>query len=463
MSRYARRGGLTSRCSYLLKPVFQVVLVGSLLVLSNRPVSASGRVGRWMSRVSEVACQLHGGTLCVSGAISRTEIGTSMARYSLDVAVGPGATIGIHRIVTERVPWVPVHSPTAVFMVHGDIWDFNAAFASSIGSAVVPEEHSLAVYLAQHGIDVWGIDLRWTNVPEGTSDLSFMSDWNFNTDTADVAIGLSIARAVRLLTGGGFAKIHLLGWSRSAQLGYMYLARESQLPSWARQVKGFIPVDVYLKTDDEDLRQAACQRYTSLKALLDSGVSHLDTGVLVRTLGELLQNAPGDPSPIFAGLSNRQAALLFGEATSLLFAPDPAPAPWYHFSGGTFDTSGLPAGLTFTDEAYYAEYLQGAAPYQPLNIGVETEALICDDLDLPHDDHLGAIDVPLLYVNAAGGFSHLGLYTTTLTASTDITSLEVSLLPPGQAGSDFGHADLFVSNDADILIWNGILDWLLIH
>lgn len=79
------------------------------------------------------------------------------------------------------------------------------------------------------------------------------------------------------------------------------------------------------------------------------------------------------------------------------------------------------------------------------------------------DDHLNRIAVPILYVGSAGGAGLLGYYTTTLTASKDITKFTVQFFPDDQQALDFGHADLFMARDAETLVWRPILDWIVAH
>ena len=69
-------------------------------------------------------------------------------------------------VVKETAPNRPVHARQALFLTHGDIWPFRAAFLTGA--------HPLPVFLAQNGVDVWGIDFRSTLVPATVTDLSFM-------------------------------------------------------------------------------------------------------------------------------------------------------------------------------------------------------------------------------------------------------------------------------------------------
>jgi hypothetical protein len=72
----------------------------------------------------------------------------------------------------------------------------NAAFVGGD----TPSE-SVAVYLASMGMDVWGIDLDWTLVPSGTTDLSFMQGWGLQRDIDEVEEAMEFARLTRGASG----------------------------------------------------------------------------------------------------------------------------------------------------------------------------------------------------------------------------------------------------------------------
>jgi hypothetical protein len=392
-------------------------------------------------------------------AIQRRAITAHVAEYSFTVRVGSGPydRIGVHRVVKEIAPNVPIHTGKAVFMAHGDIWGFDGAFLSSAASPAVPDARALPAFLAENGVDVWGIDFRWTLVPAGTTDFTFLQSWGMEQDARDLGVALGVARVTRALTGSGLGKLVLLGWSRGGQTGYAYLNAETQLPPALRQVKGFIPVDIYLKTDDAGLRQAACDRVTAAQGAPPES----QNGVLFQTLGALAQAAPDQPTPIplLAGLTNRQAALFAGALTFQFVQPVPS----YHFTAGTFDANGLPTGLLYTDPAAFFDFERGAAPFEPNKVVVDGDTATCDQTDVPFDDHLAQIKVPVLYVGAGGGFGEFGLYTTTLLGSTDVTTHIVHKVPAAQRLFDYGHADLFLAGDAQTQVWQPILSWVQAH
>ncbi len=400
-------------------------------------------------------------------------------RYRLRVGSGEHDVITVHRVVREDRPGRPSRAARAVFMVHGDGWGFEAAFLSSIGSAFVPPEQSLAAYLAQEGVDVWGIDLRWAGVPADTRNFLFMRSWTLETHASDVGVGLGFARLMRLAGGNLAGSMHLLGWSRGAVVGYAYLNQEARLPKVLRNVDGFIPVDMAVRFSPQDAeqRQWACERYAALsearqEGQLEGGLLGPAPGVMLQAIGQLAALVPNAPSPLVLDdifgpgtgrPSNRKLAVVAAGATSVLFAPLNPVVPAYHLMGSTPDTLGLPEQLSFTQEGYMFEFGQRAAPYQSINEVVETEAWACGDIDVPYDDRLHEVKVPVLYVGAAGGVGRYGEHSVSLLGSRDVTIHIAGTRPAPERAADYGHADLFLADDARARVWKPMLQWIRAH
>ncbi|MFT3775862.1 MAG: hypothetical protein QM820_61745 [Minicystis sp.] len=396
---------------------------------------------------------------CTLSGFTRRAITFSVAEYSMKLKVGPGPYdfIGLHRVVHEWSPGRPTRTDHAVMMAHGDLWGFDAAFLAG-------GPDSLPVYLAEHGVDVWGIDFGWSLVPPTETDTSFMAHWGVDHDIADLRTALGVARAVRNDTLHDNRRFTLLGWSRGGQIGYGYLSEEARRPLLARHVGGYIPVDIYLKTDDESLRALACSRLADRQAQLDAAVYADPTGNLVATLGNLAANLPDDPSPLNPALSNYQMGLVVGAATFTLQGGK-EPTPFYHWTGGVFDEYGIPKDLAYTDARRLLDLESAAAPYQPVQLFADAEASTCDDprVDVGFDDYLDAVTVPVLYVGADGGFGDYGLYTLHLLGSSDVSTHIVDLLPPEARIAEIGHADIFLGEQAETLFWDPILGWLQSH
>jgi pimeloyl-ACP methyl ester carboxylesterase len=345
---------------------------------------------------------------CTVSNFTRTVVDSAAAiyEYTADVAIGAGTNnvMRVHRVVREASQYTPAVSSDAVMLVHGDLWPFGAAFGDS----------GFARYLAVNGVDVWGVDLRWTQVtsiPNG--DSSFMANWGMAQQSDDLGIALSIARWNRSSTGSSIAPMSLLGWSRGGQLGYAYLDKETLVPVQQRHASRFIPVDVYLRTMPNSAeRTAACNRLADLTAqyATDEYYSILGPGsplgAFVAGAGVAAIQSPNMPSSLNPNWTNRDFALIVGEATYWLQGANPV-TPTYHFTGGTFDsTTGLPNGLTYTLESDWLDFMTKAAPYQPIQMMIDAERAGCANGTSTIDTHFGNITVPVLYVGADGGFGY---------------------------------------------------------
>jgi hypothetical protein len=94
---------------------------------------------------------------------------------------------------------------------------------------------------------------------------------------------------------------------------------------------------------------------------------------------------------------------------------------------------------------------------------LEQDALLAGIGDSPYDDNLSRIEIPVLYVGAAGAAGEYGLYILDLLGSQDKQACIVRLLDPGYEAADFGHFDLLLAVNAVDLAWNPILNWLKTH
>lgn len=424
----------------------RIVALALLLALAAMPALAGEAAFRGLLNraVDQAAAVMDLGTL-KSLAPDRSVIAGDVAHYRFRLRVGPGEReeIRLHRVVREQAPYLPIRSSRAVFLVHGAAWGFEPSFLG------------LSVFLAENDVDVWGIDLRWTLVPEDTADRSFMAGWGLGTDVGDVDAALAVARAVRLATGSGLSKLVLLGWSRGGQIAYAQASAETERPPFLRHVRGIVPVDIHFKTDDETVRQAACASYAAIRALIDDGFFVSGFSVLAE-IGDLAATAPDDPSPFFPLVGNADFAELIGAEAALS-----GPFPFLHSVGGVIDPETFATELLYTRPARWFAFLSAVSPYQPLRIDLEGALLVCDELDSPLDDHLAEVTVPLLFIGAAGGYGEVGLYSTTLVGSSDVTTLMVS--QASDPVEDYGHSDLFLADGAEALVWQPILDWIASH
>jgi len=401
------------------------------------------------------------GTITHSG---RTVLQDDIVHYRFDVVVGPGKfdVIRLHRVVKERMPRHPVRTVDGVLLLPGAPNFFEAIFMAPLISSVPAWDRSIVVFLAENNIDVWGMDYGWALVAAETTDFNFMKGWGVAKDAQHAEIALSLARQIRGITDQDFGPLHLLGFSYGTYVAYSVAGEETQWPHFLRNVKGIIPVDCPRRSADASVRAYYCSDIVQYRDMLKAGVYSDDSGLFLKQLSDLALSAPGDPSPNIPGLTNYQAALFLGTSTWLL---DGDPIFWHFVAGAGaefLDPFWIPSDLQYTEARLWLDLLQAVPPHLPVQADVDTDAVDCGNAVLPwFDAHLGEIAVPILYVGARGGTGEYGYYTTSLTASKDVTKFTVSLT--GDRPTDFGHADQFLSKDAQALVWQPILNWVKAH
>ncbi len=287
-----------------------------------------------------------------------------------------------------------------------------------------------------------------------------MKGWGVEKDTRHAEIALSVARQIRLITDQGVGPLHLLGFSYGGVIAYSVGGQETQMPHLLRNVKGLVAADMPMKFKEKFIRDYYCSSVVVDQANLDAGVYSDDSGLFFGGVGELAVSAPDDPSPFFPGLTNYQAALFGGTSTWLLTG---SPIFW-HFNAGMgeefVDPNWVPSDLRYTEARLSLDLDQALPPHEPMQTDFDVDAVLCGAVNVPFDNHLREIAFPILYVGAGGGFGEYGYYTTSLTASKDITKFTVIFQPDAQRMLDFGHADLFMAKGAETLVWQPILEWL---
>ena len=386
--------------------------------------------------------------------ISRRQIVNDIHESVYSVRTGNGEfdRIQVHRVVRE-LRRQPLETDKAIMLVHGDVWGFNAAFMPAESGG-----HSLPAYLAGQGADVWGVDLAWTLGPPSTTDFGFMREWGLQHDIDDVTAALETAEKLR----NNHARFTVLGWSRGAWILYGLLNQESQRPCARRLVKAAIPFDGALKFDDPSIVAFACSQAAAVADSMRAGQFNLDARVWPLS-GRLTEEHPDDPSPILGPpFTNRQALLKVGAAGWTLFGP--SFSPQYHFVAGVFpndDTTQTPTDLRYSEWSRFTQFARTGSPYMPLRMIGDTFRTSCEKAPTGlFDNNLGAIQVPILYVGARGGFGTSGLATLRLLGSTNIETHVVSLRPQSAQGLDFGHVDLVHARNAPDLVWSTIDRWL---
>ena len=328
-------------------------------------------------------------------------------------------------------------------------------FIEPLISPATAWDHAITVFLAKNNVDVWAMDYRWALVPAETTKFNFMKHWGLQRDVDDAKIALSLARLIRGATGQGFGKMHLLGFSYGTWIAYPVVNQETQLPHPFRNVKGLIPVDAGVTfAAGEPFRTFMCDLLPQDQARYAAGTYNDDSSGL-KYIGDLARSAPDDPSPFADGFTNYQFALFVGATITY--------QPSWHFVAGVFTDAGITTDLQYTDPWLWIDVIRAVPFYFPVRGDIDQEKVTCYDVVAPFDDHLAQVTLPILYVGAAGGFGERGYYAVTLTGSTDITKSIVQLHPNSEPELDFGHADLFTATNAETLVWQPILEWLVAH
>jgi len=382
----------------------------------------------------------------------RTVITGHIVHYSMQVPVGPGQydVIGIHRVVRENRPGRPIKTHKALFMLHGDLKNFATMFLPGQFSPHLPSDFGIAVYLAEHNIDVWGISQGWNFVPAEETDFSFFADWGIQREVDHLSAGLSIAREARALSGNGLHPMLLLGYSSGCVTGYALLNEEAQQPESERQVKGYIAADCGVRSDDEDWLACWEMWVPWYQELYDSGqyqdiLQFRDAAFRART-------DPDGPSPYLPGYTNWQCAMFFGGG--LLFAPAVAR---YH---APILEDDFPVGFQHITTDQWLDFMENAAAYEPILFELEYSQLFAM-YDSPFVSHLGDVTVPVLDIGGAGGIAPYTAATISYLGSTDITQLYISTGMPQEL--DYGHIDIFTGLNSPRLAWDPILHWVIRH
>ena len=389
----------------------------------------------------------------------RQPIVGDVVHYSFQLSIGPGPhdVIGLHRVVREKQPDTPIRTKKTLFALHGTPGHFEVIFLAGSVIPSAPDDQSIAVYLAQHDVDVWGIDQAYTLLSEEITDFSFMDGWGIQFDADNLRTGIGVTRFVRMITGNGFGKMNLLGYSTGFMTGFAALNMETQLLDCQRHIGGFIAVDYFYKTLDPDWLQSECGYAQDIKEALDAGVYQQDFGLVFQAIGFLAQADPEGDSPIVPGFTNMQVALFAAAYTGSFFG---MPGD-VHFFAGIFDESWNPVDLRYTELTHYLEWLQAFNNYGSNFLEYDIAVLHCNEEDSPHDDYLSEIDVPVFFLGANGGWGDMMDHTASLLGSDDITRMNVQLQP--EKILDIGHVDIFTAGNAQDEFWAPVLGWINDH
>lgn len=262
-----------------------------------------------------------------------------IVHYSFQVRVGPGEfdVIGLHRVVRERRPHRPIRTGKTVFLQHGCCKDFIGVYLPSLYSDATPLDQNFAVHLARADVDVWGIDQSWTLPEFGTIPDDLMANWGLDRQMGDLNTGVSVARLVRILTGGGWSRFILSGYSNGVPTTMALADYESQRPRWSRNVGGLMPIDAAVRFP-EGPSYDVLEMFVGYYQGLYEGGSYNDFECGFPHLADLVENHADEMSPCDPTVTNMQYALL---AHTGIAVP-----PSFHYLSPVLDDTGFPTGWT---------------------------------------------------------------------------------------------------------------------
>lgn len=387
----------------------------------------------------------------------RQDLGNGIAHYFAEVRFGPGPydLIGLHRVVKERFPGFPGRKLEHLFLLHGDAKDFAGMWLPGVVGPNTPDDVGLAIYLAENDIDVWGIDQGWCFIPADETDQSVGQGWGLQRSADDLRFGVAAARIGRLITGSGGAPMNVLGYSSGVMTIFAAASDEAVLPRWQRQIGGLVPADFYYKTNVPEAQALFCDYAAFDRAALDNG------DILLRVTFDIVGAAyatdPEGDSQVIEGFSNAQVFWFF--TAGQIFDPE----TFHYFASVTGPDGFFAESFVHVPEEWVVDFVSAGIPYQPNQFIWDYDRTVCDSDDVPWDDNLHLIEVPIFNLAARGGANDYGLYAAGLTASDDVTSTVVTTNAPDDIRLDFGHIDLFLAPISEELAWAPLLQWVEEH
>jgi pimeloyl-ACP methyl ester carboxylesterase len=349
-----------------------------------------------------------------------THVNDNIIKMRKVIRVGPGEfdLIGINRVRKNKCK-----CPKAtVVMVPGSNSDFNTSF------------DKMAIYFAKEDIDVWGIDFRYSFVPNNsgsnpyctTTGCNFMENWDTNLHVSDLDTVVKIAELYAL-----DKKVFLLGWSQGAYFTYRYAIDHQNL-------NGIIPMDVVYNLDQTftEIVTKTQAEIAARRAKINSGIFYEDV-LATKFIAYQALVDPNGMSVVIPGLTNKQAALF---ALTQTYNLGINPIPSFIYNQGDL------VGLTYTDFNFAIQSGLTLNSFQSILPLTELREQWLNPT-IPN------ITIPILYVGAELGFGIYGTYTPNMihnmNPNVDINTIH-----------DYGHADLVYSNAANNDVWEPILEWI---
>jgi hypothetical protein len=300
-------------------------------------------------------------------------------------------------------------------------------------AALTDEDHSLWVFLAMRGVEVFALDYRTRAVPVSATpeELKHLRGWTLEAFVGDIRAASELARRE-----SGRPRVFVAGFSRGVSLAYAYACSDPEA------VAGLIMLDGVFKN------YAAKNAYDYAAELAKLEAAGNWAADVSGRLGwekrqQLMETVAANPA---APATDAKFPTLGEQLANLL-----------HFAW-------RPGGLAnplggFSRPATLARLLAGYDRYYPTIQDVEGRSLADrdDDPRTPIDDLWGELRTPVLSFNSSGmGGDWLlsGLYSAEKSGSPDVT---LNLL------ERYGHLDVLVGETARRDVYEPVLEWLRVR
>ena len=338
----------------------------------------------------------------------------------LQVGTGEFDKIGIHRISKN----ICGCSKCTVVMIPGANSDFSTSF------------QNMAIYLAKCGVDVFGIDFRYSFVPNNTpvgypyciaSDCTFMKNWDTNLHLSDLS---NIVKLAEMSSRNG---VFLIGFSQGAYFAYKYSIEHPEL-------LGIIPMDISYNIDPvyTDVIDRTRVDVDKRMVKINSNIFYEDV-LTEKYIAGLALVDPDGQSTIIPGLTNRQVFIYALTNTGLLTNH---PIPGYKYCQGDM------TGLKHTDYNFILNQSFKLNSFQSILTLTELrKQWLVSPQEIPN------INVPIFHIGAEFGFGTYGLYTPNQIHQFN-PNVDTYIIP------DYGHADLVYSNTAEENVWKKVSKWI---
>jgi pimeloyl-ACP methyl ester carboxylesterase len=207
----------------------------------------------------------------------------------------PFDKIGLHHVAVGKEP--PSDPAMVILYLPG----------TNMNGVVAPDDvkHSLALYLASHGVDFWAMDYRTHYVPPDKTgdDLKELKGWTYDLFASDIEQAVNFVCAH---THHG--KIVLAGFSRGVTNEYLYTALHPENVAGIVALDGFIssraPKEPPADGDYADDIGGAHLTYDKRKALMELVIGNPDGPAPIpkyKTARENLEHVVRDAGGVFGG------------------------------------------------------------------------------------------------------------------------------------------------------------------